>query len=89
MSPSQPETPPQPTPSTCLVTLDGSQGEGGGQVLRTALSLAMLTGRPFRIVKVRANRRHPACARSTWRPSMPPRRFVTPRSSARQSARVI
>ena len=42
-----------------LVTLDGSSGEGGGQILRTALSLALVTGRPFRIVKVRANRAKP------------------------------
>src|SRR4051812_17751871 len=42
-----------------LVTLDGSKGEGGGQILRTALTLALLTGRPFRIVKIRANRDKP------------------------------
>jgi RNA 3'-terminal phosphate cyclase (ATP) len=45
--------------STRLITLDGSKGEGGGQILRTALSLSLLTGRPFRIVKVRANRDKP------------------------------
>lgn len=39
-----------------LVVLDGSRGEGGGQILRTALSLSLLTGRPFRITKIRANR---------------------------------
>jgi RNA 3'-terminal phosphate cyclase (ATP) len=42
-----------------LVTLDGSRGEGGGQILRTALTLSLLTGRPFRIVKIRANRDRP------------------------------
>src|ERR1700728_1980163 len=31
------------------VRLDGSRGEGGGQILRTALTLALLTGRPFRM----------------------------------------
>jgi RNA 3'-terminal phosphate cyclase (ATP) len=41
------------------VRLDGSHGEGGGQILRTALSLSLLTGRPFRMVKVRANREKP------------------------------
>jgi len=41
------------------IPLDGSSGEGGGQILRTALSLALLTGRPFRIVKVRAHRDRP------------------------------
>jgi RNA 3'-terminal phosphate cyclase (ATP) len=42
-----------------MVTLDGSRGEGGGQILRTALSLSLLTGRPFRITKIRANRDKP------------------------------
>ncbi len=41
------------------ITIDGSHGEGGGQVLRTALSLSLLTGRPFRMVHVRANRDKP------------------------------
>jgi RNA 3'-terminal phosphate cyclase (ATP) len=46
-------------PGPKLVTLDGSSGEGGGQILRTALTLSLLTGRPFRIVKIRANRDKP------------------------------
>lgn len=41
------------------VALDGSHGEGGGQILRTALALALVTGRAFRIVKIRANRDKP------------------------------
>src|SRR4051795_6595724 len=50
----------EPLPvSSQLVTLDGSSGEGGGQILRTALTLSLLTGRPFRIVKIRANRDKP------------------------------
>jgi len=48
-----------PTPSDRLLTLDGSDGEGGGQILRTALTLSLVTGRPFRLVKVRANRDRP------------------------------
>jgi len=42
-----------------LVQLDGSYGEGGGQILRTALALAALTGRPVRIEKIRAGRDKP------------------------------
>jgi RNA 3'-terminal phosphate cyclase (ATP) len=41
------------------ILLDGSRGEGGGQILRTALSLSLLTGRPFRMVNIRANRINP------------------------------
>jgi RNA 3'-terminal phosphate cyclase (ATP) len=46
-----------------LITIDGTFGEGGGQVLRTALSLAALTGRPFRIEKIRGGRRTPGLRR--------------------------
>ncbi|MGD8584772.1 MAG: RNA 3'-terminal phosphate cyclase [Chloroflexota bacterium] len=42
-----------------MLVIDGSQGEGGGQVLRTSLSLSALTGRPFIIKKIRANRSKP------------------------------
>jgi RNA 3'-terminal phosphate cyclase (ATP) len=46
-------------PSDKTVVLDGSLGEGGGQILRTALSLSLLTGRPFQIKQIRANRDKP------------------------------
>jgi RNA 3'-terminal phosphate cyclase (ATP) len=39
-----------------MLDIDGSEGEGGGQVLRTCLSLSALTGRPFRINNIRAGR---------------------------------
>ncbi len=42
-----------------MLTIDGSQGEGGGQVLRSALTLAMLTGKPFGIENLRAGRKKP------------------------------
>jgi RNA 3'-terminal phosphate cyclase (ATP) len=42
-----------------MLHIDGSQGEGGGQILRTSLSLSILTGRPIRIVKLRPNRSKP------------------------------
>ena len=41
------------------LTIDGRQGEGGGQILRTSLSLSALTGRPFRLNNIRANRSKP------------------------------
>lgn len=46
-----------------MLTIDGSQGEGGGQILRTALSLSMITRTPFRIERVRAGRRKPGLLR--------------------------
>ncbi len=46
-----------------MLILDGSQGEGGGQILRTALSLSMCTGLPFRIEKIRAKRKKPGLMR--------------------------
>ena len=42
-----------------MLSLDGSYGEGGGQILRTALSLAALTGAPVRIERIRAGRSKP------------------------------
>jgi RNA 3'-terminal phosphate cyclase (ATP) len=42
-----------------VLLIDGSHGEGGGQILRTALSLAALTGRAMRIERIRAGRRRP------------------------------
>jgi RNA 3'-terminal phosphate cyclase (ATP) len=41
------------------ILIDGSLGEGGGQLLRTALSLSCVTGRPFAITRVRAGRDQP------------------------------
>ncbi|RMI20446.1 MAG: RNA 3'-terminal phosphate cyclase [Calditrichaeota bacterium] len=46
-----------------MVTIDGSFGEGGGQILRTALTLSLITGKPFRIVHIRANRKRPGLLR--------------------------
>jgi RNA 3'-terminal phosphate cyclase (ATP) len=42
-----------------LVVLDGREGEGGGQVLRSALALSLITGRPFRLDHVRFKRKPP------------------------------
>ena len=41
------------------VLIDGSEGEGGGQLLRTSLTLSMLTARPFEMIQVRAKRPNP------------------------------
>lgn len=42
-----------------VLIIDGSQGEGGGQILRTALSLSIVATRAFRLVNIRAGRRKP------------------------------
>jgi RNA 3'-terminal phosphate cyclase (ATP) len=41
-----------------MIRIDGSAGEGGGQILRTALSLSLATGTPFQIENIRAGRRN-------------------------------
>ncbi|MCS6850054.1 MAG: RNA 3'-terminal phosphate cyclase [Gemmataceae bacterium] len=41
------------------VELDGGLGEGGGQILRTALTLSLLTGRGFHLTNIRAGRAKP------------------------------
>ena len=42
-----------------MIILDGAYGEGGGQILRTALLLSLLTGQPFRIENIRQGRPQP------------------------------
>jgi RNA 3'-terminal phosphate cyclase (ATP) len=46
-----------------MLTIDGSQGEGGGQVLRSSLALSLVTGRPLVIEKIRAGRKKPGLLR--------------------------
>ncbi|HEX8073311.1 MAG TPA: RNA 3'-terminal phosphate cyclase [Pyrinomonadaceae bacterium] len=46
-----------------MITIDGSFGEGGGQIIRTSLALALITGRAFRIYNVRARRDKPGLQR--------------------------
>jgi RNA 3'-terminal phosphate cyclase (ATP) len=45
-----------------LLHIDGAYGEGGGQILRTALTLACITGAPFEIENLRAGRKSPGLA---------------------------
>lgn len=42
-----------------MIELDGSMGEGGGQILRSSLALSLITQEPFRIVCIRAGRSKP------------------------------
>jgi RNA 3'-terminal phosphate cyclase (ATP) len=46
-----------------MITIDGTMGEGGGQVLRTSLALSLVTGTPFRIENIRAGRGKPGLLR--------------------------
>lgn len=42
-----------------FIEIDGSFGEGGGQILRTSLSLSIITRKPFEIMNIRVGRRNP------------------------------
>ena len=42
-----------------MITIDGTFGEGGGQILRTSLAMSLVTGKPFRMEGIRARRQKP------------------------------
>ena len=46
-----------------MLQLDGSRGEGGGQILRTSLALSMITGTPIQLQRIRAGRPKPGLMR--------------------------
>lgn len=46
-----------------MIEIDGSRGEGGGQILRTALALAALTGQTLHLTDIRAKRPKPGLLR--------------------------
>jgi RNA 3'-terminal phosphate cyclase (ATP) len=46
-----------------MIIIDGSEGEGGGQVARNACALSLVTGEPFRIANVRGKRDKPGLMR--------------------------
>jgi RNA 3'-terminal phosphate cyclase (ATP) len=46
-----------------MLTIDGSFGEGGGQILRSALALSLVTGTPLRMTRIRARRERPGLQR--------------------------
>jgi RNA 3'-terminal phosphate cyclase (ATP) len=46
-----------------MIELNGAIGEGGGQILRTSLTLSMITGQAFRMTNIRAGRAKPGLMR--------------------------
>lgn len=46
-----------------MLNIDGSQGEGGGQIVRSSLALSLVTGKPVTIQRVRAGRKKPGLMR--------------------------
>ena len=46
-----------------MIDIDGSGGEGGGQILRTSLGLSLVTGKPLSIRRIRAGRKKPGLLR--------------------------
>src|SRR5829696_3883531 len=58
-----------------MIEIDGSFGEGGGQILRSSLALSLLTGKAFRLRKIRANRKP--------KPGLRPQHLASVRAAAK------
>ncbi len=65
-----------------MITLDGSTGEDGGQILRTGLTLSMVTGRPLHIQRIRAKRSKPGLMRQHLACVQATTAFRSPRRAA-------
>ncbi|MBN8819298.1 MAG: RNA 3'-terminal phosphate cyclase [Sphingomonas sp.] len=46
-----------------MIIIDGAEGEGGGQMVRNACALSLVTGEPFQIINIRAKRSKPGLMR--------------------------
>ncbi|MDB5706805.1 MAG: rtcA [Sphingomonas bacterium] len=46
-----------------MIIIDGAEGEGGGQIVRNACALSLVTGTPFRISNIRGGREKPGLMR--------------------------
>ncbi|MDH4743922.1 RNA 3'-terminal phosphate cyclase [Sphingomonas sp. CBMAI 2297] len=46
-----------------MIIIDGSEGEGGGQIVRNSCALSLVTGQPFRIINTRGKREKPGLMR--------------------------
>ena len=42
-----------------MLKINGAYGEGGGQILRSAVSLSAITGKPIEVINIRSKRRNP------------------------------
>ncbi len=59
--------------NSSMLEIDGSHGEGGGQILRSSLALSLITSKPFRLFNVRAGRQ---------KPGLQPQHLMSVRSAA-------
>jgi RNA 3'-phosphate cyclase len=63
-----------------VIELDGSTGEGGGQILRSALALSVVTGKAMRIINIRARRS---------KPGLRPQHLASVKAAAKISSAVV